>query len=113
MVLDVELDADRHEVALHDRFNIKAQVWEWKRRVLELQALPALRPHPISARHPAVVGEQFVGRHRIKQWTGAKGTGIIAWMQGRWMVGAQWTGEPAESQIDQGLVINRHGHRLA
>src|SRR6266566_3375658 len=29
------------------------------------------------------------------------------------MVGAQWRGEPVESSLDQGLLINGHRHGLA
>ena len=33
-------------------------------------------------------------------------------MQRRGMIGAQRRGEPLTSHLDQGLVINRHRHRL-
>src|SRR6266852_9967977 len=56
IVLDIELDADLPEVALNDRLNISAPVFEIRRRrVLELQALPAPGTHSIGAFHPAVV----------------------------------------------------------
>ena len=82
------------------------------RRVLELQALPAPATHPIAAFHPAVVREQLIGRRRIKLRTGR-----IRYHSpdGRTSHGrcTADVAKPMASLQDQGLVINRHRHRLA
>ena len=99
IVLDVELDPDRLQVALYERFNRDAPgIVGHIRRVLELQALPAFSPHAIGPFHPAVVLQQLIGRRRIKVRAG--GIRLIAWMHGRGMVGAQRRGEPVARPID-------------
>ncbi len=78
IVLDVELDANRSQVALKDPFANHAP---WMplciRGVLELQTLPTPGPHPIRAFHPAVVLQQFVGRGRIKDRAGGGQAGSL------------------------------------
>src|SRR5262249_26288777 len=112
IILDVELDADLPEVALDDALNVKAiGVGIWCCRVLELQALSTFGTYPIGASHPAVIVQQFIGRRQVKQR--AVGIWVVARMIGRGMVGAQRHGEALEWPSDDGLLIYRHGHRLA
>src|SRR5690242_1541905 len=101
MVMDVELDADRLEVALDDRFASDAK-WGCSRPELEREALPSFGTHPIRPFHPAVVREQLIGERRIKRRTAYKR--LIARMIGRGMVGAERRRESLAIRLDQGLL---------
>ncbi len=112
IVLDVELDADLPKVALDDALHCGALGPAGdRRRVLELQALPALRAHPIRPAHPASVIEHLIGGRQAKHRTG--GIRFVARMVGRGMVGAQRRAQPLERVSDDGLLIHRHRHGRA
>ncbi len=86
IVLDVELDANHHEVVLNDRFAIDTPGLFRRCRVLELQALSSFDTHAIGVFRPAVVLQQFIGRRQIKLRTVY--TSVITRMISRPMVGA-------------------------